>query len=131
MGLAGEKAVATTGLSGTDVDDLPDDTPLEGLDITTCRGVAARCNYLGPDCPDAVFAIKERCREISAPTTESIGRLKRVGRYVRKSPRLVWTFDLQEAVDHIESFSWTTIGPVAAAIAGPHPAGSQWSEDFA
>ena len=63
LGLTGEKAVATPGLSGTDEDDLTDDTPLENLISPRC--VALQLNYLGPDRPDALFAIKdvaERCR---------------------------------------------------------------------
>ena len=34
-------------VSGTDEDDLTDDTSLLGFDITTFRGIAVRCNY-GP-----------------------------------------------------------------------------------
>ena len=105
LGLTAEKAVATPGVSGSDEDDLTDDVPLEGIDITTFRGIAARCNYLGPDRPDALFAIKECCREMSAPTTGSLRRLKRVGRYLKKAPRLVWKFDLQGPLDHMELFT--------------------------
>jgi hypothetical protein len=105
LGLASEKTVATPGVSGQDEDDLPEDVPLIGNDITCYRGVAARCNYLGPDRPDANFAIKECCREMSAPTTGSLRRLKRLGRYLKKNPRLVWKFDFQEPVGHIELFA--------------------------
>ena len=59
LGLTSEKAVATPGVSGIDEDDLPDDTPLLGLDIAMFRGTAARCNYSGPDRPDAFSATKE------------------------------------------------------------------------
>ena len=79
--------------------------PLQGQDVTSYRGVTARCNYLGPDRPDAQFAIKECCREMSAPTTGSLRRIKRVGRYLKRFPRLVWKFDLQEAVFHMELFT--------------------------
>ena len=89
------RSVATPGLSGQDEDDLPDDVPLVGEDVSAFRGVAARCNYLGPDRPDCNFAIKECCREMSAPTTGSLRRLKRVGRYLKRHPRLVWRFDFQ------------------------------------
>jgi hypothetical protein len=105
LGLISEKTVATPGVSGQDEDDLPEDLPLVGSDITCYRGVAARCNYLGPDRPDACFAIKECCREMSAPTTGSLRRLKRLGRYLKKNPRLVWKFDFQGPVDHIELFT--------------------------
>ena len=105
LGLTNEKAVATPGLSGSDEDDLPEDTPLTGQDVSSFRGVAARCNYLGPDRPDANYAIKECCREMSAPTTGSLRRLKRVGKYLKNFPRLIWRFDLQEAISHIDIFT--------------------------
>ena len=52
LGLANEKPLSTPGVSGQEEDDLDDDEPLRGGDITGFRGVAARCNYLGPDRPD-------------------------------------------------------------------------------
>ena len=68
---------------------------LEGEDITSYRGVIARCNYLGADRPDCLFAIKEGCREMNSPTTGSLRRLRRIGRYLKLHPRLVWKFKLQ------------------------------------
>ena len=43
-------------MSGAEEDDLEDDTPLVGEDIMRYRGIIARCNYLGADRPDALFA---------------------------------------------------------------------------
>ena len=63
LGLCNEKGVATPGVSGVDEDDLPDDHPLSAVNVRNFRAVAARCNYLGPDRPDAQFSIKECCRE--------------------------------------------------------------------
>jgi hypothetical protein len=68
---------------------------LTGADITSYRGVIARCNYLASDRPDCNFAIKEGCREMSAPTTGSLRRLVRIGRYLKNHPRLVWKFPMQ------------------------------------
>ena len=42
---------------------------------------------------------------MSAPTTGSLRRLKRLGKYLKKCPRLVWRFDLQGPVDHLEIFT--------------------------
>ena len=68
LGLNSEKAAATPGVSGADDEDgRDDDEPLQGQDVTSYRCVTARCNYLGPDRPDAQLAIKACCREISAP----------------------------------------------------------------
>jgi hypothetical protein len=96
LGLDNDGGVATPGVSGAEEEDTDTDTPLVGDDITKYRGVIARCNYLGADRPDALFAIKEGCREMSKPTTGSLRRLRRIGRYLKKYPRLVWKFDMQD-----------------------------------
>ena len=95
LGLGDDKGVGTPGVSGPDEDDNDEDTPLVGEDVTRFRGVIARCNYLGTDRPDCLFAIKEGCREMSSPTTGSLRRLKRIGRYLKKYPRLVWKYGMQ------------------------------------
>ena len=61
LGLEGDSAVATPGVSGADEEDNDDDVLLVGEDIIRYRGVIARCNFLGADRPDALFAIKEGC----------------------------------------------------------------------
>ena len=105
LGLQHEKSVATPGVGGQDEDDLEDDVPLTGDDVTAYRGVAARYNYLGPDRTDCNYAIKECCREMSTPTTGSLRRLKRMGRYLKKYPRLVWLFDFQGPVTVIDLYT--------------------------
>ena len=90
-----DKGIGTPGLSGADEDDTEEDVPLPGANITSYRGVIARCNYLASDRPDCNFAIKEGCREMSTPTTGSLPRLVRIGRYLKNHPRLVWKFPMQ------------------------------------
>jgi hypothetical protein len=92
LGLENEKGVVTPGVSGAGEEDVEDDTPLVGQAITQYRGAIARCNYMGTDRPDCLFTIKEGCREMSAPTTGSLRRLFRIGRYLKRYPRLVWEF---------------------------------------
>ena len=96
LGLDLDKGIGTPGVSGADEDDTEDDTPLVGEEVTRYRGIIARCNYLGADRPDALFAIKEGCREMSSPTTGSLRRLRRIGRYLCKYPRLVWKYAMQQ-----------------------------------
>ena len=50
-------------------DDRPFDEELRTGDVRAYRGLAARCNCLGPDRHDALYAIKEGCRDMSRPTT--------------------------------------------------------------
>ena len=90
LGLQDDKGIGTPGpTTSAEEDDQEDDVPLVGADITSYRGVIARCNYMGSDRPDCLFAIKEGCREMSAPTTGSLRRLRRIGRYLKAHPRLV------------------------------------------
>ena len=64
LGLEKEKGVVTPGVSGADEEDVEDDTPLVGQAITQYRGAIARCNYMGTDRPDCLFAISEEISEI-------------------------------------------------------------------
>ena len=101
LGLKNDKGIGTPGLSGADEDDNDEDVPLTGADITSYRGVSARCNYLASDRPDCNFAIKEGCREMSSPTTGSLRRLVRIGRYLKNHPRLVWRFLMQSQQSNV------------------------------
>ena len=69
LGLETDSGVGIPGLAGADEDDLDSDAPLEGLDVNLYRGVIARCNYVGIDRPNCLFAIKKGCRNTSKPTT--------------------------------------------------------------
>ena len=95
MNVAEDKGVATPGVSGMEEDDRDDDEELQGEQVRIYRAIAARLNYLSPDRPDALFAIKEGCREMHKPTTGSWRRMARVARFLKRRPRLVWRFDMQ------------------------------------
>ena len=73
------------------------DSPLNERDFTRYRAHAARANYLAADRPDLLFACKEICRFMSAPTELAQQGLKRMARYLRSRPRLVWRYDYQTA----------------------------------
>ena len=96
LGLGSMKGLSTPGpTTGAEEDDEEDDSPLTGPDVTSYRAIIARCNYLGSDRPDCLFAIKEGCREMSSPATGSLRRLRRIGRYLKSHPRLVWWYPMQ------------------------------------
>ena len=71
-------------------------------EATLFRGMAASCNYLIIDRPDIMFPVKEICREMSKPTELSINRLKRVGRYLKAHPRLIWHYPWQADGDTVD-----------------------------
>ena len=68
------------------------ETPLDADATSGFRSEAARCNYLGLDRPDVAFAAKELCRRMSAPDKASRLALQRLVRYLRGSPRLVYSY---------------------------------------
>ena len=96
LGIKDERMIGTPGVEGKEEEDEATDVPLEGETARDFRMVAARCNYLSLDRPDIQFAVKESCRDMSSPTTGSLRRLKRIGKYLQGKPRAVWMFKLQE-----------------------------------
>ena len=76
-----------------------------GEETTNFRAVASRGNYLAMDRPDIQFSIKDICREMSKPTTGSLRRLVRFGRYLKAKPRLVWDFVMQDDTEEVNIFT--------------------------
>ena len=66
---------------------------------TSYRALSARCNYLAQDRPDIAYASKELCRDFAAPTLQSLSKLKKVIRYLKGVPRLVYRFPWQDQRD--------------------------------
>ena len=64
---------------------------------TAFRALAARANYLAADRPDIIFAAKEICRLMAKPTDLAMAALKRLGRYLRSRPRMVFGMPFQSA----------------------------------
>ena len=96
--LQGSKSLSTPGVDGADEDDTEEDRPLSDADASKFRGVIARINYLAADRPDLQYATKEVCREMASPTSGSLRRLLRIGRYLVGQPRLIWKFALQSSI---------------------------------
>ena len=110
LGLVDAKAVNTPGVASiaAEMDDDDDDDDNEALspsDATLFRAIVARCNYLQPDRPDIQYAVKEACRMMAKPTTKSWEMLKRIGRYLRGRPRLIWQYEWQPEQEVIEVHS--------------------------
>jgi hypothetical protein len=104
-GLDGSKGVATPGVKPT-FTELEADTELATKLHTAFRGSAARGNYLAADRIDAQFACKEVCRWMSRPTEHAWQALKRVARFFRSAPRLVYTYP-QQTVRGIDVYTDT------------------------
>jgi hypothetical protein len=103
--LQGANSVTTPGVKPL-AHQLEQEQPLSMSDFTRFRGQAARANYLGSDRPDIIYAAKEVCRGMSSPTDLHQAALKRMFRYLRSRPRMVFKFDYQDA-DHIDAYADT------------------------
>ena len=64
---------------------------------TRFRVLAARANFLAADRPDIVYAAKEICRFMAKPTDLATQAMKRLGRYLKKHPRMVFSLPSQTA----------------------------------
>ena len=105
--LDGSKPVSTPGIEDNE-EQQEDEQELSQWEVREYRGVAARGNYLGADRPDVQFAVKEACRDMSAPTQRSLRIMKRVVRYLVGKPRLVWKYQWQPETELIEVFADAT-----------------------
>ena len=75
---------------------------MPAAEVTRFRTIAARCNYLQPDRPDIQYAVKEVCRLMSKPTVRAFEMLKRIGRYLKGRPRLIWKYHWQGEVGIVD-----------------------------
>ena len=105
LGLEGAKPVGSPGVKAT-AEMNAKDAPLPGHQVTAFRAVAARCNYLAADRPEAQFASKEICRWMANPSVMGLQALKRLGRFLEGHKRVVWEFPFQDAED-VEVYSDT------------------------
>lgn len=77
---------------------------LTGEAATMYRALSAIINYLAQDRPDLAFCTKELCRDLSTPTSKSVEKLKRAGRYLCHHPRMVWHFEWQKQDDSVNVY---------------------------
>jgi hypothetical protein len=76
-----------------------DERELTEEGVSAYRSGAARANYLSLDRPDIAFATKELCRRMSCPTSKDVEALRRVARYLKGAPRVVYCFEWQAESD--------------------------------
>ena len=80
--LKGANGVVTPGEHEARAKEEENDVALGPEDSTGYRSIAARANYLAADHPDLMYAVKELCRGMAAPTKGHWLKLKRLGRYL-------------------------------------------------
>jgi hypothetical protein len=103
LGLCDDSKGSTT--PGCKIKDDEEPYMLDKVMTTKYRSITARLNYMVSDRADLQYSVKELCRDMSAPTTVSLQKLKKVGRYLKVKPRLKIRFDFQDATKHIDIFT--------------------------
>jgi hypothetical protein len=69
------------------------------------RSVAARLNYFCQDRPDVRFSVMTACGAMSKPTVNDVAKLKRIGRYLLKRPRVACLYQWQKAPGRVTAYS--------------------------
>ena len=93
LGLTGGNSRVTPGIKC----DAPENYPaLSGGDRVMYRSNVARGIYISQDRPDISFAVEELSRQQSCPVESEFESLKRLGRYLTGSSRLVQMFRYQD-----------------------------------
>ena len=63
------------------------------------RRIVARANYLAQDRADIAYVVKEACRDMANPKANSWDKIKRVVRYLKGEPRVVYEYNWQNHED--------------------------------
>ena len=88
LGLKGGKGIAMPGMKSMPKEDDFEDE-LIPTEATRYRAITARVNFLAQDRADLLYSAKECSRSMAQPTREDWARLKRIGRYLIRRPRVV------------------------------------------
>ena len=83
---------------------------LDDAQITRCRALVAKANYLAVDRGDIAFSVKELARCMSSPSRQDWERLQRLARYLRHKPRCVLWYVYQSTTGEVTCFTdsdWT------------------------
>ena len=74
---------------------------MDALQTRKYRSVVMRAAYLSQDRPDLSYSTKELERDMQKPTEQPKTNLKRLGRYLKKRPRLVQLFIEQTSTTNV------------------------------
>ena len=105
IALEGANGAATPGVKVLS-HQVETETELPETEFTRFRALAARANYLAADRIDVLYSANEVCRFMSKPTDIAMGALKRLARYLRARPRMIFDFEFQTA-EGIECYTDT------------------------
>ena len=80
-------------------------TEMAPKEASLYRAITARLNFLAMDRADLQFASNECSRRMSCPRNGNWAALRRVGRFLVGSPRMVTTFVWQDDPSHLSAYT--------------------------
>ena len=104
LGLQKSGGITTAGAQNEEIESPGQEQPLETGDVTLFRGLTARSNYLSADRPEMMYASKEVCREMAAPSVGGLEKMVRIGKFLAGRPRVIWEFPNQSPPDTIDVY---------------------------
>ena len=105
LGLNTAKTVTTPGENEKEWETEANKDLLDKEKASLYRSIAARLNYLASGRTDLMYSVKEVCRIMSCPTVGGWKMLKRIGRYLKGKPRVVWQYKWQGLEEELEVFT--------------------------
>lgn len=99
LGLTDAKTVTCPGVNKKD-----ETAALDPAMSSRYRSLVMRANHLALDRPDISFSAKELARRMGTPTQDDWANLKRLVRYLKGRPRLVWVYKQQDEPDELHVF---------------------------
>ena len=99
------KSVATPRVRPASSEDDSRGEELSPKDSTKYRSIVATLNYLAHDRPDIQEAARECSKYMAKPREQDVANLKRIGRYLKKRPRVTQRFRTGGDETRIEAFA--------------------------
>ena len=69
------------------------------------RSQVARCLFLSQDRADIIFIVNELCQTMSSPTQQSLAKLKRLARYLKRERQWGQVFQYEKTVEEVTMFT--------------------------
>ena len=79
--------------------------PLSQVQHHKYRSQVARCLFLSQDRADTTFIVNELCQRMSNPTQQSLVKLKRLARYLKRERQWRQVFKYGKTVEEVTTFT--------------------------
>ena len=88
-----------------DVMEEEESEPLSQVQHQQCRSQVARCLFLSQDRADVTFIVNELCQKMSSPNQQSLAKLKRLSRYLKRERQWGHVFEYGKMAEELAVFT--------------------------